>query len=292
MKRKAILFIMMIFLLFVSACGKAGAGSGSQSTDSSTLSVALSNSQLENKMTELERSRVEKHGLTLLNEPETVEVSDLILAQGNHTVSVEYYQPMDEDSLTTELVLVDGKLEMYSIPGADYNGGEYSFMYSGINDEGEYVEQELTFATFEEYLDWVREDSMKNYGYSEGKAELSAQRVRIAYEAIKSGNYEILPKGTIDFSNQSLYDTGEDEYADYRNTWEYDRDAVEKIKDSIDEINIYDEELDVEFLVHVTLPPDYDKDKTYPVFFLTDGVWRFGNHSELRKVMEEGEEPM
>lgn len=289
MKRKAIVFIMMIFLLFVSACGKAGAGSGSQSTDSNTLSAALSNSQLENKMTELERSRVEKHGLTLLDDPEAVEVSDLILDPGNHTVSVEYYQPMDEGSLTTELVLVDGKLEMYSIPGEDYNGGEYSFMYSGINDEGEYVEQELTFATFEEYLDWIREDSMKNYGYSEGKAELSAQRVRIAYEAIKSGNYEVLPKGTIDFSDQSLYDTGEDEYADYRNTWEYDRDAVEKIKDSIDEINIYDEELDVEFLVHVTLPPDYDKDKTYPVFFLTDGVWRFGNHSELRKVMEEGE---
>lgn len=210
MKRKAIVFIMMILLLFASACGKAGAGSGSQSTGGSTLSAALSNSQLENKMTELERSRVEKHGLTLLDAPEAVEVSNLMLDQGNHTVSVEYYQPMDEDSLTTELV-------------------------------------------------------------------------------IKSGNYEVLPKETIALSGQSLYDTEEDEYADYRNTWEYDRDAVEKIKDSIDEINIYDEELDVEFLVHVTLPPDYDKDKTYPVFFLTDGVWRFGNHSELRKVMEEGE---
>ena len=41
-----------------------------------------------------------------------------------------------------------------------------------------------------------------------------------------------------------------------------------------DEINIYDEELDVEFLVHVTLPPNYDDNKTYPVFFLTDGVGR------------------
>ena len=64
---------------------------------------------------------------------------------------------------------------------------------------------------------------------------------------------------------------------------------MEKIKDSIDEINIYDEELDVEFLVHVTLPPNYDDNKTYPVFFLTDGVWRFGNCTELRGIMENGE---
>ena len=69
----------------------------------------------------------------------------------------------------------------------------------------------------------------------------------------------------------------------------YDRDAVSAIKDSIDEINIYDEELDREFVVHVTLPPDYDKSRSYPVFFLTDGIWRFGDHPKLRKIMENGE---
>ncbi len=36
------------------------------------------------------------------------------------------------------------------------------------------------------------------------------------------------------------------------------------------------------------LPTDYDKEKEYPAFFLTDGVWRFGNTPSLRKEMESG----
>ena len=103
--------------------------------------------------------------------------------------------------------------------------------------------------------------------------------MRIANEALQTGEYEVLPAGSIDATDQSLYASNQN--ADYRNVWEYDRDAVEKIKDSIDEINIYDEELDVDFLVHVTLPPDYDNSKTYPVFFLTDGVCRYGNYSSF-----------
>jgi predicted alpha/beta superfamily hydrolase len=47
--------------------------------------------------------------------------------------------------------------------------------------------------------------------------------------------------------------------------------------------------MQVEFLIHVTLPPDYDSEKTYPLMLLTDGVWRFGNVPELRKCMENGE---
>ena len=126
-------------------------------------------------------------------------------------------------------------------------------------------------------------------GYSEQKADFEVRRVRIAYEAVKSGNYETLPEGTVDPADETLYDGGVDYGKDYRDRWEYNRGEVEAIKDSIDEISIYDEELDTEFLVHVTLPPEYDKDKYYPVLFLTDGVWRFGNHTELRKVMENGE---
>jgi predicted alpha/beta superfamily hydrolase len=95
-----------------------------------------------------------------------------------------------------------------------------------------------------------------------------------------------VPEGTIDLSDQSLTIYG---HRDYRDAWEYDRAAVEAIKDHIDEISIYDEELDKAFTVHVTLPPDYDKDKTYPVFFLTDGIWRFGDCPALRKCMENGE---
>ncbi len=152
-------------------------------------------------------------------------------------------------------------------------------------DEG--IQENKSFANFEEYLDWIREDE-KQYGFSDEEIENDIIRIKAADAALQTGEYETLPAGTVDVSDQSLY-AGNHEDTDYRNVWEYDRDAVEKIKDSIDEINIYDEELDVEFLVHVTLPPNYDDNKTYPVFFLTDGVWRFGNCTELRGIMENGE---
>ncbi len=61
-----------------------------------------------------------------------------------------------------------------------------------------------------------------------------------------------------------------------------------EIAEFVNEISIYDEELDTNFIVHVTLPPDYDSEKTYPAYVLTDGVWRFGNHPKLRKEMENG----
>lgn len=70
--------------------------------------------------------------------------------------------------------------------------------------------------------------------------------------------------------------------------WEIDHDATKEIADFVKEISIYDEELDTNFIVHVTLPPDFDPEKTYPAFVLTDGVWRFGNHPALRKEMENG----
>ena len=71
--------------------------------------------------------------------------------------------------------------------------------------------------------------------------------------------------------------------------WGFDADEVTKIKDSVKEISVYDEELDTTFIIHVTLPPDFDKLKTYPMFVMTDGVWRFGDHPALRKMMQDGE---
>ena len=71
--------------------------------------------------------------------------------------------------------------------------------------------------------------------------------------------------------------------------WEFNYDEVDAIKDNIREISIYDEEMDFNFIVHVTLPPDFDANKTYPMFMFTDGVWRFGNHATLRKMMEDDE---
>lgn len=56
--------------------------------------------------------------------------------------------------------------------------------------------------------------------------------------------------------------------------------------DYIKEISIYDEEIDDTFIVHVSLPPNYDESRQYPFVIMTDGVWRLSDHPELRPLME------
>lgn len=53
----------------------------------------------------------------------------------------------------------------------------------------------------------------------------------------------------------------------------------------ITEISIYDKEIDSMFVVHVSLPPEYDSNKKYPMIVMTDGIWRLSDHPELREMM-------
>lgn len=99
-------------------------------------------------------------------------------------------------------------------------------------------------------------------------------------------------KSSITVGKFSLLDSrsGDDSPEAYlKKTWEFNADEVSKIIDSIKEISVYDEELDTTFIVHVTLPPNFDKSKTYPMLVMTDGVWRFNDQPMLRKMMEKNE---
>lgn len=60
-------------------------------------------------------------------------------------------------------------------------------------------------------------------------------------------------------------------------------------KDYINEISIYDEEINDTFIVHLSLPEGYDKSKKYPLVLMTDGVWRLSDHPQLRQLMLKGE---
>lgn len=110
----------------------------------------------------------------------------------------------------------------------------------------------------------------------ESEIETEYQRTIRAWEAIIDKSY-----GKLEFGmTESQW--GRDP------VWEIDHDATAEIAEFVSEISIYDEELDTNFIVHVTLPPGFDSEKTYPAYVLTDGVWRFGNHPALRKEMENG----
>ena len=291
-------------------------------TESNTAEIeqpqTVSPTKLTNKMTELELDLVNKHALTLLDEIEKPNADP----NAEHKVSIEF-QTIDLDEWRKSLeeqrneltddeynsimsqiqkaekaggeyripmyTLVDGYLLMLRVPYEDpfYDGGTVTFNMTGYNENGEPEVKNYSFDTFEEYLEFIRNKGTELFGYTAEQTELTILHMQLANKALKNGNYETLPEGSVDTSDQSLYFY--DAFRNYRSDWEFDRDTVEAIKDSVDEINIYDEELGKEFVVHVTLPPNYDKDKTYPVFFLTDGIWRFGNCPELRKCMENGE---
>ena len=327
-KRIITVELLSCMLLLPTACGKQENMVGSAESEQritervSTEQVQkeeIAEISLTNQMTDNEKSRVKKHELTLLDEPaedagktewdpdgHTVSVEEKrttpeeeiaklekmrdYLPESDYQDMLETYQKMEPGAIMiSRLVLVDGKLLDYTVPDTDFNNDVFSITEFRTDDDGNETEVHEEFSSLDAYLDWIRKDCIESKGYSESAAELIAQRVKYACETIQNGDAEVLPQGTIDPQDPSYYSDFDEELSDYRDKWEYDRAEVEKIKDSIEEINIYDEELDTEFLVHVTLPPNYDKDKTYPVFFLTDGVWRFGNHPSLRKAMEEGE---
>lgn len=317
---KKIIAAILAFVtaLSVTACNSITNSSESlaQNTSESTaVASTVSPIKLTNKMTETERSRVDRHALTLLDDPEapekdtteehkvsvvfhtfsTEELLENLESSRDKLTDSEYAEAMDyisnsESYSYPSIILVDGYIVPDHVPASDpsYDCGRITFTICTADENGKISETEYDFGSFEEYIDWIRKTKAEE-GFSEAETEQGIILIKAANEALLTGNYETLPEGSVDASDQSLYFWNAGENADHRADWEYDRDAVSAIKDSIDEINIYDEELDREFVVHVTLPPDYDKNRSYPVFFLTDGIWRFGDHPKLRKIMENEE---
>ena len=56
----------------------------------------------------------------------------------------------------------------------------------------------------------------------------------------------------------------------------------------IQELTIYDQEINDTFVVHISLPKDYNEKSKYPMVLMTDGVWRLSDHPEFRQYMLEG----
>lgn len=325
MKKRIVSMLLSAVLLTATGCSNPESSKRSPEESSQITAVVqpAEPAKLVNKMTANELARVEKHGLTLLDEPEAQTKPET--DQTAHTVGIEFMtltpemmkeqladlkkrlseedyrkaeeeiRPIMESAKPYRLAaffLVDGKRCTDYVPYSDekYDGGAFTFSNIVFDpDTNESKREEFSFESMEKYLEWIRQHYTE-LGYSADWAERAAKRVEIASEALRTGNYETLAEGTVNAADQSLYDLEMSEKkSDYRDVWEYDRAAVGAIKESVDEISIYDDELETVFLVHVTLPPHYDPAKTYPVFFLTDGVWRFGNVPDLRRCMENGE---
>ena len=62
-----------------------------------------------------------------------------------------------------------------------------------------------------------------------------------------------------------------------------------QIQENVRELKVYDEQFDTDFLVHITLPPDYDENREYPVFFICDSEYWLYCVPDMWKLINEGE---
>ena len=85
----------------------------------------------------------------------------------------------------------------------DYDGGRFEFTSIIMNENGEPEYEEMSFESFEEYLDWIRKNDVE-CGYSDEMIEQNILNIQLAYEALKTGDYEVLPEGTVDMEDRSL----------------------------------------------------------------------------------------
>lgn len=230
--------------------------------------------------------------------------------------NIDYFSKTKDEPDTIKCAFVDGELFMIGVkcPDLDYDGGELNvyeeppaymeFSSDGTTgyadkDGNEITEEEynnimedydlskhiLTFRDYEEFKPYLRskiDEKAQKIGMPSGVADSTYEANTKMWEAVINKTYKTLPVGTTEkWIDERNNDQGPD-------TWEVDREKVEEIAPYVREYNIYDEQLDSNFVIHVTLPPDYSDDKSYPAYVLTDGVWRFNNCADLRKAMEEG----
>ena len=300
MKAKRIItgLIAALMLVSVCACQKSDTvGSGGEAV------------RLKNYMTETERNSVSIGELTLLDEDVTVASPD-----GENTVEIEWWTDKDYrkqfeenkktyteeeyDELMKSLdeaeksggftnayrILVNGRIYYGIRPPYEYDGSKLEYVTS-INGEDQ---EKAAFDSFndegfKEYCKSFLNENVKYGAITQEQADQSYADMPIVFQSVVDGTWKELSRS--DSTNSMLADL----FPGVRSDWEYNREEVEAIKDSVREMSIYDEELESNFIVHITLPPNFDENKKYPMFVMSDGVWRFGNCPSLRKLMENGE---
>ena len=67
------------------------------------------------------------------------------------------------------------------------------------------------------------------------------------------------------------------------------RAKVKKMMDNIRELKMYDEQTDTNYMVNIVLPPDYDENREYPVFLVTDSQYWFSHLPNVWKLISKGQ---
>ena len=306
MKKLIALSVSISLILSLSACKLEENIESSSNNISETSEIAessqnqnkeLSTITLKNSMSAKEKNSVSIRNITLNMDEIDIENEKSDVSDSEHIVEIKlwykeelknYYEELKRTGVFTEEEYKDSvkfinenpgvkMVHKILIDGRDYMGIYPPYNYDGnvsIGVSGDSGETEVE--SFDELKEWYKEECKRNVEdgiFTQEEADQNYSDMLIVWQSVIDNTYKELeakPKTVSDWGFDKEYDD------------------VVAISDYIKEISIYDEELDTTFIVHITLPPDFDENKTYPMLMMTDGVWRLGDHPALRKLMEEG----
>ena len=185
--------------------------------------------------------------------------------------------------------VVNGTVYYFLDFDPDYDGGagEATFLHCDMTT-WEVYSDDLSFDSYDEFKELLKEE----FDICEEAGEFSSSEIQQRYEdtvtffdELIDGNISVFEYGTLEDYDNYCYNN---EGGGTSGAWEFNDDEVRAIGEYITEYHIYDEELDLTFIVHVTTPPDFSEDTVYGALVMTDAVWRFGDVVNLRREMEEG----
>jgi predicted alpha/beta superfamily hydrolase len=238
--------------------------------------------KLTNHMTQTELERSAKTEFRLLDKPWETEETP---------AEKDYSYLNDKICFVPKIgAIVHGNPVFNCLPEEDYDGSAGTAVYHDFDvSTGESTEIELVFGSFEDLKKQLRErfDVLIASGYPAVPANEEYSCVIELYEAVIADEVEIIDQELLDEYMDFYYSQGgnSDSESMY---WQMDDSKVAAIKDSINEYHFYDEELNMGFTVHVTVPPAYEAKRSYPALVMTDAVWRFNDVTSLYGEMQSG----
>ncbi len=273
-RRTLTVFLLCLILACSTAC----------SSEKPKESGEIENNALVNHMTQKELDEARETAFMLLDHP------------------WEAYDKSADSSAFDELcqkiifnpglgALVSGNPVFDALPPAGYDGGSGSTVFRHYDPaSGDLSAEELYFDDYEELKTMLRAAYDKDIaaGYPKVPADENYESLIRLYDAVIAGNTESIGQELFDAYLEHYYNGGADAETDHF-YWQMNDAEVAAIKDHIREYHLYDEELDISFVIHVTTPPGYDPTLSYPAFVMTDAVWRFNDVPSLYKAMADKE---
>ncbi len=187
--------------------------------------------------------------------------------------------------------IVYGEPVFNALPPKDYAGGAGKAIFLHIDPKSsETFTEEIEYDNLNDAKAKFRAEYDEDIagGYPKVPADEAYNSLITLYDAVVSGDYELIEEDYLDKYMDFYYGSFEETDSDSM-YWEMDEEKVAAIQDHISEYHLYDEELDMGFTVHVIIPPAYEEDRSYPALVMTDAVWRFNDVTSMYDAMSKGE---